>query len=233
MIILGLESSTSLASVAINIDGKVAYEKASPRQRSHSEFLNPALEEGLKNLNISLNQIDLIVVGNGPGSFTGIRVAANLAKTLSYALNKPLLTIDSLRVLALQAVPTHQGPILSILNAYKNLVYYGLYDFSENTLKTVKEPSVCNLDELESFITQPTLVVGDGYSTFQPYFSPKLSHFFYRDLDLSDFPLASTLSNMGAKEFLQKNSQLNWRDYSPLYIRASEAEENLERKNKR
>jgi tRNA threonylcarbamoyladenosine biosynthesis protein TsaB len=235
VVIAAFDSSTNFASVALLKDGQLLCERGSHRQRSHSEFLNQCFFDLLSEQNLSLKDISAIAVDCGPGSFTGIRVAGNLAKTLSYSLSKPLISVDSLRLLALSRVSSssknQSENILCILNAYKNLVYYGVFKNNHGQLETVKNPSVCNLSELDGFIEEPTLVIGDGYSTFESFFSPKLRHFFYRDLDLSDYPLASTLA-YEAQRMFTAGEFTQWSDYLPLYIRASEAEENLQRKLK-
>lgn len=237
MIILGLDSSTALASVCLAKDGVVLAEASSLRQRSHSEFLNQAIFDCLHKSELELAQVNVFAVSRGPGSFTGIRVAGNIAKTFSYALQKPLFVIDTLRLLALGACIKKpellEQPglnILSIINAYKNLVYYELSEIRQKHIHTVKNPSVCSIAELDSFIDKKTLVVGDGYQTYAPFFSPKLSHFIYRDLDLSDYPLASTLT-VEAEKCNPASDYIKWNEFVPLYIRASEAEENLQRRN--
>src|SRR5437868_12256809 len=100
MIVHAMETSTQLGGVAVIKDGQVLATESSLRQKSHSEVLNRFVQNCLTKANLKLTDIDAFAVGQGPGSFTGIRVAANAGKSFSYVYSKPLVTIDSLVLLA-------------------------------------------------------------------------------------------------------------------------------------
>src|SRR5437868_5671072 len=116
MKILSLETSTLMGSAALSIDGKVIIEKSSRRQKSHSEVLNGFVDEILKSASLKLSDMDCFAVGQGPGSFTGIRIAGNIGKTFAYVYQKPMVSIDSLTLLA--AACARDLPILAMINAY-------------------------------------------------------------------------------------------------------------------
>lgn len=223
MKVLALETSTTLGGVALIIDGKVVAEEASLRQRSHSENINPFVESCLQKGQLKLQEIDIFAVGQGPGSFTGIRVAANAAKTYSYICNKPLIAIDTLTLLAQQAREA-QKPVLAIINAYKNMVYLGLFDMTAPEPKYLIGPSAIPVRDLKNHIKTDCVVVGDGWEAYQEYFPTELKAHLIRDPRFPDEPLASTLGLM-AETFAQKGLTLDWKSFTPLYIRASEAEE--------
>ncbi len=224
MNILAMETSTLLGGVAVVSQGKVLAEESSAQQRTHSEIISPFVDSCLKKSGLTLEQIDVFAVGQGPGSFTGIRVAANAGKTFAYSFDKPMITIDSLVLLAAPAAG-QKLPVLSIINAYKNMVYLGLFDVSGEEPIYLQGPMAVPVRELSKHITQEVLVVGDGWDAFNQYFPSELKNKMHRDSHLSDQPLASTLGIMAEKRAL-KGQTLDWKSFVPLYIRASEAEEN-------
>lgn len=223
MKILAMETSTAVGGVAIIVDGKVVAEETTLRQKTHSEIISPFTEHCLQKSGLKLEDIDVFAVGQGPGSFTGIRVAANAGKTFSYCFNKPLVTIDSLMLLAQRARGSDK-PVLAIINAYKNMVYTGLFDMSGEEPKYLKGPAAIPVRELSQHIDPEVLVIGDGWEAYHEYFPESLAQKMHRDPSLPDYPLASTLGLM-AEARAQKGQTLDWNLFVPLYIRASEAEE--------
>lgn len=223
MKILAMETSTLLGGVAVIQDGIVVAEESSQRQKSHTEIISPFVENCLQKANLKLEDIDIFAVGQGPGSFTGIRVATNAGKTYAYSFNKPMVTIDSLMILAEQARGS-KLPVLAIINAYKNMVYLGLFDVSGEEPKYLKGPEAVPVRDLSQHITQDVTVVGDGWETYHEYFPEELSKKMHRDSSLPDEPMAKTLGLMAEKRG-KKGQTLDWKSFTPLYIRASEAEE--------
>lgn len=223
MKVLAMETSTLLGGVAVIVNGQVVAEESSLRQKSHSENINPFVERCLQKARLNLDEIDLFAVGQGPGSFTGIRVAANAGKTYSYCFNKPLVTIDSLMLLAHQA-RKQKLPVLSIINAYKNMVYLGLFDVNKEEPIYLKGPEAVPVRDLKNIIHQDCLVVGDGWDAFHEYFPEELKSKLHRLPEFPDHPLAATLGLM-AEARGKKGQTLDWKSFVPLYIRASEAEE--------
>ena len=230
MKILALETSTLMGSAALVIDGQVIAEKFSRKQRSHSEVLNTFIEEVLQIGCVSLSEIDCFAVGKGPGSFTGLRIAGNVGKTLAYSYKKPMVAIDTLTILAAATAKKNLSPelaalpVFSILNAYKNMVYYGLFKNITSYPELISGPGVIPVKSLGTILTQKSLIVGDGFSSFESYFPESISQFMCRDLQVSDEPMASTLGLLATAQ-VQKGLTLDWNSFVPLYIRASEAEE--------
>ena len=223
MKILSLETSTTTGGVAITIDGKTVASKSSLRQRSHSEILNPYIDQCLEQCQLQLQDIDVFAVGKGPGSFTGIRVASNAAKSFSYCYNKPLVAVDSLTLLAHPALG-NSLPVLAMINAYKNMVYFGLFDLSGEEPRYLKGPMAVPVRELSAHVSSDCLVVGDGWTEFNAYFPDALKDRLIRIPELSDEPSATTLGQIATLRAL-RGQTIDWKSFVPLYIRASEAEE--------
>ncbi len=230
MIVLACETSTLLGSVAIIENDKILAFEESPRQGSHSDVLNVFIERTLLKAQKKLTDIDVFASGIGPGSFTGIRISLNTVKTLAYCFNKPVLGINSLNVLAAQCSVFNSAdnfsslPIVAMINAYKNMVYIATYRTEKGELIETKSPEVIRVQNLESYITRKSVVSGDGFNTYVKYFSERLLENCVRIPDLPDEPHAQMLGLLAAKKTLVAHP---WNQLLPLYLRASEAEENL------
>lgn len=223
MNILALETSTLLGGVAVVKNGKVLAQAQCMRQKSHSEKINDFVESCLQESNLKLSDIDYYATGQGPGSFTGIRVAANAAKTYAYSFDKPLVTADSLENLAAQ-VTDRTRPVLAIINAFKNMVYTGVFDISGESPVYIKGPFAVPVRELVQYIDQDCWVVGDGYEAYHKFFPEELSAKLFRPTEPNDYPSAPTLGLLAEKK-IKLNKTMDWKSFLPLYIRASEAEE--------
>ena len=224
MKILALESSTSVGGAALWAEGRVVGEELSAAQRSHSEVLNVFVEKLLRDNGLSLSQIDAFAVGQGPGSFTGIRVASNVGRAFAYLRNKPLITLDSLTLLAEQ-VRGKARPVLAMINAYKNMVYFARYDVRGFEPILVEGPTALPLAELAAKITEDATVVGDGWTLLPGWLGPEKLALLHREDGVPDEPRPATLARVAARR-LAEGRTLDWKSFSPLYLRASEAEEN-------
>lgn len=228
MKILACDTSTLLGSVAVSDHGKVLAERSLQRAGSHSDSINGMIRDCLSEAKISLNEIDLFVSGLGPGSFTGIRISLNTIKTLAYVNEKPCAGFDSLATMAEQA-KSYAKSITVMINAFKNMVYIAEYTSDGKNIEVLKAPQVVRVQALKEFLNPETLVLGDGYSAYQDYILKNLGMKLKRNDQLLDFPLASTLchvfSQKSQSELTSKN--YHWSNLIPIYLRASEAEENL------
>lgn len=227
MIILACESSTLLGSVAVLKDQAVLAFKDSLRQGSHSDVLNVFIEAALSEARLQLSDVDLFATGIGPGSFTGIRISLNTIKTFSYCYNKPCIGIDSLMNMAYQCsnLPLKPLPIVSMINAYKNMVYVATYVKDGENLRVVKQPSVVRVQKLTEYIESESYVVGDGYIAYKSYLESQLGSKILRPEVTADEPHARILGELAYKQGLQNIPK--WNELLPLYLRESEAEENI------
>lgn len=227
MIILAIESSTAAGSVAISKDGKIIAFEKSMNQRAHSEFINPAIEKCLKNSGVSLSQIDVFAVGIGPGSFTGIRVALNIGMTFAMTFQKPMVTANSLEILKVQAEKSgEKNPhTVCLLNAHKNMCYVSIFDGDVVVLGPTALP-IREIEQATLRFQSPALGLGDGFKAFEKTWESSFLKRFRRSTEIEDYPLASTLA-LHAETLANSGQTIEWKFAKPLYIRASEAEENL------
>lgn len=228
MIVLACETSTLLGSVAVLRDQVVLSSKDSLRQGSHSDVLNVFIESALAEAGLSLSDVDLFATGLGPGSFTGIRISLNTIKTFSFCYDKPCIGIDSLSNMAFQCSlqPLQDLPIVTMINAYKNMVYVATYRKQQNSVLTVKEPSVVRVQNLHEYISSESYVVGDGYTTYKTYLDQHLGSRILRPEAVADEPHAKFLGQLALKKLSQEPPS-KWNELLPLYLRESEAEENV------
>lgn len=151
--ILQIDTALETAFVSLSFKGKLVAERSNFSQKDHASFLQPAIALLVKEAGISLAQIDAVAVVEGPGSYTGLRVGMASAKGLCYALNKPLITISSLKLLAAIAkfqindIDTNDL-ICPMIDARRMEVFTAVYDAE---LEIVLPPCAMELDKF-SFV---------------------------------------------------------------------------------
>lgn len=222
MIILSSDTSTLLGSVAIHKDGQLLVEKSLMRQGSHSDALNLLIKDCLERTKLTLKDVDVFATGLGPGSFTGIRISFNTIKTFSSTFAKPMAGIDSLKNLAY--LNRHlSNDICCAINAFKNMVYIATYKIEDDSIIETRPPQVVRVQELNNFLTTPILFVGDGYAAYENYLLKHCGEKLIRNEKIHDYPTAVAVGHIASLE----NNFFHWSKLLPLYLRASEAEENL------
>lgn len=198
---------------------EVSWEKA----KSHSENITTNCMELLASAKRQLQDIKAIAVTVGPGSFTGIRVGLNFVRSLSYALQIPIYSFDSLAPLAFP-FKDQSLPIVAMTNAHKNMIYASAY--TSSPFSEIFAPCALTIEQLSlQLLNNSYLCVGDAYSIYENGFPTELK----RKLEpqkKNSCSVAQTLGQMW-QEFKQQTSPLTWNQALPLYIRSSEAEEKL------
>jgi tRNA threonylcarbamoyladenosine biosynthesis protein TsaB len=132
-LILNIDTSGETAQVSFSKDGQVLQQLISGSPKDHASFLQPAILQLTKNAGINLTEMDAIAVTAGPGSYTGLRVGMASAKGLCYALNKPLITLNTLEVLTVSATlifSFKDDPVLfcPMIDARRMEVFTAIYD---------------------------------------------------------------------------------------------------------
>lgn len=128
-LILHLETATTVCSVALSSHGKLLALKEENKGFTHAEHLTVFIEEVMRNADKSLSELDAIAVSKGPGSYTGLRIGVATAKGLCFALNKPLIAINTLSSMAYGASVKYKNSIYlcPMLDARRMEVYTALY----------------------------------------------------------------------------------------------------------
>lgn len=169
MTILFLETSTKVCSVALGQNGKViSLKESSDEKFSHAENLTVYIEEVCQQAKVSLKEIDAVAVSKGPGSFTGLRIGVSTAKGLCYALNKPLIAINSLESMAVgcinrqSSVISRQSLFCPMIDAKRMEVYCAVYDEELNEIKKTSAEIIDGNSFSDLFKKNKIIFFGDG-----------------------------------------------------------------------
>ena len=133
MKILGIDTSTMAANVAVLEDDKLICEYTINTKKTHSQKLMPMIENMLKLSDIDIKDIDAIGICVGPGSFTGLRIGMAAAKAMAHVNNIPLIGVNSLEILGAN-MDLCDKKICAILDAQRNQVYTNTYKFENNQI---------------------------------------------------------------------------------------------------
>ena len=158
--LLALETATDRASVAVGRSESDAAETNVTGARRHAASLLPTMSAVLAKAGASLDDVTAVVVSDGPGSFTGLRVGAAVAKALVKARGLALWTAPSLLVRAAGAGP-REGIVLAVSDALRGEVFAAAYRFADGSIVTELGPIVCRPEELASRVGSPEVIVGD------------------------------------------------------------------------
>ena len=173
MKILSLDTSATVASVAITDGNTPLAAYTLNAKNTHSETLLPMVESALKSLSLKASDIDIFALSAGPGSFTGVRIGAATVKGLAFASNKPCIEVSTLEALA-QNLIFKQGLICPVMNARRSQVYTALFRSNGKELTRLLPDSALAIEELDELLSQygePISLVGDGYEITESGFS--------------------------------------------------------------
>ncbi|MGQ3890081.1 tRNA (adenosine(37)-N6)-threonylcarbamoyltransferase complex dimerization subunit type 1 TsaB [Legionella sp. CNM-1927-20] len=166
MKLLALDTSTPVASIALLNQGEIV-ERSQVGQGQHAQVILSIIEALLAEAALSITQLDGIVFGRGPGSFTGLRVACSIAQGLAYPHDLPLFPVSSLATLAYELKTLQEDkeyPILALIDARMNQVYWAYYDRSS----LIDRPEyVSAAQDINITINRPLQLIGIN---FAPYF---------------------------------------------------------------
>ncbi|MDO4554747.1 MAG: tRNA (adenosine(37)-N6)-threonylcarbamoyltransferase complex dimerization subunit type 1 TsaB [Lachnospiraceae bacterium] len=233
MKLLILESSGLVASVAVMDEEHLIGEYTINYKKTHSQTLLPMVDALITNLGMELKELDAIGVSKGPGSFTGLRIGSATAKGLAQALDIPIVPVSSLEGLAANLFGT-KDLICPIMDARRNQVYTGVYRYEEGSLITVKEPCPLPVKDLLDFLNEygmPVIFLGDGVPVYKEQIEEKIT------VPVCFAPSHLNRQRAGAVGFLalqyfREGKIEAAREHKPEYLRKSQAERELEEKQR-
>jgi len=167
-LLLSIDTATEYAGVCISNDATVLAVEETSDQKNHGAFVQPAIQKLANKLNIQLEHLDAIVVSGGPGSYTGLRVGLATAKGLCYALQKPLIMINTLEAMALASIAALMKVEASIedflfcpmLDARRMEVFTAVFD---KKLNYIQQPRALILTEIpQNFFDANKTIVLSG-----------------------------------------------------------------------
>lgn len=159
--LLALDTATDRASLALGVPGAAPVEETISGSRRHAGALVPAIQALLRRAGASLEDVTGIVLSDGPGSFTGLRVGAAVAKALAQTRGFPLWIAPSLMVRA-AGVARGGGTVLAVSNALRGEVYAAAYRFLPEEIVVELAPSVRRPDHLMAGPLRPAVLVGEA-----------------------------------------------------------------------
>ena len=225
MRILGIESSSLVASAAIYEDGITMAEYTVDFKMTHSQTLLPMIDEMVKLVGIDLNTIDAIAISGGPGSFTGLRIGSATAKGLGLALKKPLIHIPTVDALAFNLYGVEKL-ICPIMDARRNQVYTGLYRFDDDRFCVEMEQTPMAVEELAKKLNgrnEPVIFLGDGVPVYQSLLEQLLTVAHQYAPAHSNRQRAASVAALGMRCAAEGKFETA-AEHRPDYLRLSQAE---------
>ena len=221
MLILALESSALTASVAICDGERLLGEYTVNNGNTHSETLLPMAEALLRDLRISISEIDLFAVSVGPGSFTGIRIGVSTLKGLAFGTKKPCIGVSTLEAMAYNLhIPN--GLICPVMNARRKQVYTALFRESNGKMERLIDDSAISVEELDQILAtyhEPVYLVGDGYDLAVE----NLTHTLGSTPERLRYQSAASIAKAAYIAY-SEGSYVSDNDIKPIYLRPCQAE---------
>lgn len=218
MKLLAIDTSASACSVGLMLDDAIfSLHRIAPMQQT--QMILPMLDEILQANNLTLNQLDALVYGCGPGSFTGVRIAASVIQGLAFATRLPIIKISSLAATA-QTAHDELGwrKVLVGMDARINEVYWGAYQVGASGLaELVGQEMVCPPGAIA--IPETTDWCGAG-SGWQAYLDTLLATLVFEpiSIDATRLPTAAGLLRLAKEKYLSQ-SFVSIHEALPVYLR--------------
>lgn len=222
MKILALDTASATGSVALQDGHRLVAETLLNIKAVHSERLLVQVQQVLQAGNLALDELDLIAVVRGPGSFTGLRIGLATAKGLAQAARLPLIGISSLQLLAMN-LPLCPVPICALLDARKKEVYTGFYHWDGGLPVPTGPELVLPPAEALGRIEGEVALVGDAVELYRPLITEILGERGKVPALCHHQPRASAAATLAALLF-RPGMQLDPAQLGPVYIRPSDAE---------
>jgi tRNA threonylcarbamoyladenosine biosynthesis protein TsaB len=210
--ILNIETATKNCSVAISKNGEtILCKEIAEEGYSHAEKLHVFIEEAIAEAKISVQDLVAVAVSQGPGSYTGLRIGVSAAKGLCFALNLPLIAVDTLQTLASQA-KVSDGKIIPMLDARRMEVYSEIFNAKLET----ERPILAEVIDANSFqdIKETVYFVGDCAEKCKTVLT-KENFIFLEDIK---YPSAAAMSKISFDKY-QINDTVDVAYFEPYYLK--------------
>lgn len=253
MKILGIETSSMIGSVAICDETSLIAEQSFKKGMLHGKELIPAIKSIFEKNKLTPNDIDLIAVDVGPGSYTGVRVGLSCAKTLAYALGVPVIDVVSLDSIS-QNIKEKYNTICVVLDARRDMVYASFYKYSpddkflidgksrlsgaqsvaKNSMyiypwKRGSDILLTPPNEIINSLPENTFIFGDGVTRYINLFKEMGAN---KTISIGEeelgIPKASSIAILGKCAY-DNDKRCDIKTLSPVYLRQPEAIEKLEK----
>lgn len=217
--LLAIDSATEFCSVAYT-DGNQVVSRGAEIPRRHSQELLPYVNDVLAQAGVSLTQLDAIIVSQGPGSFTGVRIGASMAQGLAFSCDLPLVQVSTLAALA-QAAARQDGAThaLPAIDARMGEVYFGTYQLQAGLMQEMEAERVCAPQGVSApSIDSPWWACGTGWETYAGELRDTLAAHRVEVSPSVRLPHAADMLVLGAARFVAGHA-VAAEDLEPHYLR--------------
>jgi tRNA threonylcarbamoyladenosine biosynthesis protein TsaB len=211
--LLCIETATEICSIAVSAEGKMLSLQESSEPYNHTELMNLLIAKAMEQAAIDYSDLSGIVISEGPGSYTSLRVGTASAKAFCMALDLPLVPIPTLKSLAAGAMSVNQkfSFIVPMIDARRLEVYTEIFDAFGNSLRPLHN-LVLTESSFEDYSNEKVLFIGNGCEKFKSIasfpnweFQPSLC-------------TAKNLVSLGYQYFVDKKYIFS-ENFSPLYLK--------------
>ena len=213
-IILAIETTTKNCSVALfNNEDLVQLKEQNSEDYSHAEQLTLFIEEVVRRANITYNEINAIALSKGPGSYTGLRIGTSTAKGLCYSLDIPLISISTLKAMALGISEVQQFELLCpMIDAKRMEVFAAIYDKNNKEVREVRA-DIVDKETYAEYFNKSVLFFGDGAIKCKEIINNTNAKFIE-----GIYPSAKDLGALSYQKFANKNFE-DIAYFEPYYLK--------------
>ncbi len=217
-IILHIEASTEVCSVALSENGEVFFNKESNEARSHARVLAPFVEEALETADKRGEKISAVALSCGPGSYTGLRIASSTAKGVCYGRDIPLIAIPTTAIMCVPILFRDDIPedalLCPMIDARRNEVYATIYNRSLSPVVNTSAIIITEDSFSELLDKQPVYFFGNGAEKC----SRIITHPNARFLDAHRWPLAKWMMPLAERAWLDERFE-EIAYFEPFYLK--------------
>ncbi len=218
-LILNIETSTKSCSVAIGQKGQVIANKETYAENSHSSILTTFIKDVFKKTQFEFHDLDAIAISKGPGSYTGLRIGVSTAKGLCYALDKPLISINTLKAMAYGITTNYESIneasvfFCPMIDARRMEVYSAIYDINNNEIRKTKAEIITKNSFSDILNKHKMIFFGNGADKCKSMVSNK-NALFIDDISAS----AVNMITLAENKFLKKTFE-DIAYFEPFYLK--------------
>jgi tRNA threonylcarbamoyladenosine biosynthesis protein TsaB len=223
---LAVDTSTTMAGIAIVDEQGLLAEYMLNDKKTHSQKLVPMLQEILNSLKMTVADMDILAAVTGPGSFTGLRIGVTTVKSIAYAAQKPTAGIPSLDALAAALPVPADTLVCPILDARNNQVYTALYKYHNGIMENTSGYMGVHVSELVSLIEDKNagiLFTGDAVAQHRDFLKIELGDRCIFAPDFLTQHMAASAAHLALLQ-MQRGETVSSYDLKPFYLRQSQAE---------
>ncbi len=216
--ILAIETATSCCSVSLSHEGQIS-DRSKVGNNVHSQVVLGMVQDLLQAAKLSVDDLAAVAVGQGPGSFTGLRIGVGVAQGIAYGAACPMIGVSSLDALAVRA--PKDGIVLAGIDARMGEVYWAEYTKHEEGIERLSELQVTAPDAilssgLSASASKPIQLVGNAWLEYKDQLTPELSSL--TPVKQAEFPSASALVLLARQSF-ENGEVISALEFAPEYVR--------------